>query len=74
VKIADFGISKLSPKDITQPRTKAGTDGYMAPECFGINNQTTKSSYTHAVDIWSLGCLTLVLHPDQGDSVQGKGK
>ena len=29
----------------------------MAPECFGINNRTTKSSYTCAVDIWSLGCL-----------------
>ncbi|KXG47633.1 uncharacterized protein PGRI_015030 [Penicillium griseofulvum] len=57
VKIADFGISKLSQKGITQPRTQAGTDGYMAPECFGINNRTKESSYTHAVDIWSLGCL-----------------
>lgn len=61
VKIADFGVSKLSPEGITQPRTQAGTNGYMAPECFAINNRTTESSYTHAVDIWSLGCLIYYL-------------
>lgn len=61
MKIADFGVSKLSPKGITEPRTNAGTSGYIAPECYAINNSTTRSNYTHAVDIWSLGCLMFVV-------------
>lgn len=58
VKLADFGISKLTREGETELRTRVGTDGYMAPEIFGLlDDMRESSSYTSAVDIWSLGCL-----------------
>ncbi|KAE8376947.1 kinase-like domain-containing protein [Aspergillus bertholletiae] len=58
VKIADFGISKRTMEGETSLRTRAGTKDYMAPEVHGLfDNTTESSSYTSAVDIWSLGCL-----------------
>ncbi|KAJ5619468.1 hypothetical protein N7510_003452 [Penicillium lagena] len=58
IKLADFGISKLTQEDETELRTRIGTEGYMAPEVFGLlDDSTESSSYTNAVDIWSLGCL-----------------
>lgn len=58
VKLADFGISKLI--DGTELKTQVGTFGYIAPEVFGLLEDTGESSrytYSSAVDIWSLGCL-----------------
>ncbi|KAI5838276.1 kinase-like domain-containing protein, partial [Morchella snyderi] len=53
IKIADFGISKRT-KD-TFLRTRCGTDGYLAPELLGIF--PGQETYTHALDIWSLGSM-----------------
>lgn len=58
VKISDFGISKLALEGQTELRTRAGTEGYMAPEILGLlDDYKEDSSYTCAVDIWSLGCF-----------------
>lgn len=58
VKIADFDISKRALEGETQLRSRVGTEGYMAPETLGfIDDGSQSSSYTNAVDIWSLGCL-----------------
>lgn len=58
VKIGDFGISKLALEDKTELRTRAGTEGYMAPEVLGLlDDEREDSSYSCAVDIWSLGCF-----------------
>jgi hypothetical protein len=53
VKIADFGISKQTKN--TFLRTRCGTDGYLAPELMGIFHG--QKTFTHALDIWSLGCM-----------------
>ncbi|KAH0611877.1 uncharacterized protein H6S33_011142, partial [Morchella sextelata] len=55
VKIGDFGVSKYFGGK-TEWRTTAGTRPFMVPEVWGFGDQNT-SSYTTAVDIWSLGCL-----------------
>lgn len=57
VKIADFGISKCALDGKTELRTRAGTVGYRAPEVECPDNTKEDSSYTSAVDMWSLGCL-----------------
>lgn len=58
VKITDFGISKHILEGETELRTRAGTEGYMAPEVLGLVNEAQEDSrYTNAVDVWSLGCL-----------------
>ena len=58
VKIGDFGISKHSLGGKTELRTRAGTEGYMAPEILDLlNSEREDSTYTCAVDIWSLGCV-----------------
>jgi len=60
IKIADFGISKRRQQDVTTLRTlQRGTFGYAAPEALGIRGG---SSYTSAVDIWSLGAVLFWLH------------
>ena len=53
-KIADFGATKLDPSG--QMTTYVGTTLYMAPEISG-----SESAYTNAVDIWSLGVMSLEL-------------
>jgi serine/threonine protein kinase len=58
VKLSDFGISKIT--EGTDLKTQIGTFGYIAPEVFGLLEYTGESSrytYSSAVDIWSLGCL-----------------
>ncbi|KAK2766643.1 hypothetical protein FQN54_005954 [Arachnomyces sp. PD_36] len=58
VKISDFGHSKRAIDGQTEPRSGAGTHGYMAPEVFQLlDDNKEDSAYTSAVDIWSLGCL-----------------
>ncbi|KAI1115273.1 kinase-like domain-containing protein [Nemania sp. NC0429] len=56
IKLADFGISKSI--EASGAQTKAGTDGYMAPEVADTNR---KASYTKAVDIWSLGAVAFCI-------------
>ena len=59
VKIGDFGISKRIQNQDTSLRTFTGTHDYMAPEFFGYVDDIDeeRSDYTHAVDIWALGCV-----------------
>ncbi|KAF5862093.1 hypothetical protein ETB97_012158 [Aspergillus alliaceus] len=58
VKIADFGVSKRAVEGQTEPRTGCGTPGFMAPEVLHLLDDTKEdSTFTSAVDIWSLGCL-----------------
>ncbi|KAK9085876.1 hypothetical protein Sjap_026287 [Stephania japonica] len=53
-KIADFGLAKLIPANMTHVSTRvAGTLGYLAPE-YAIRGQVTRKS-----DIYSFGVLLL---------------
>lgn len=68
VKLADFGLSKSTHG--TRLRSRVGTPHYQAPELFGLFQSAKRSpesvGFTHALDIWSLGCLVhtiLVLEP-----------
>lgn len=62
MKIADFGISKRALEGQTELRTQIGTQGYMAPEILGLVDEAKlDSTYSSAVDIWSLGCLLYYL-------------
>ncbi|KAL4932162.1 kinase-like domain-containing protein [Aspergillus undulatus] len=54
VKIADFGVSKYTDGR-TDLRSRVGTPEYMAPEL--LFDSKRESSYSNAVDMWSLGCL-----------------
>lgn len=57
VKLGDFGVSKRVKNDSTPMSTTIYTD-YTAPEIMGfIEVEDEASSYTSAVDLWSLGCL-----------------
>ncbi|XRM44640.1 hypothetical protein ABZX51_007759 [Aspergillus tubingensis] len=58
VKITDFGVSKRALEGQTEHRTACGTMGFMAPEVLHLVDDTKEdSTFTSAVDIWSLGCL-----------------
>ncbi|KAI8628209.1 kinase-like domain-containing protein [Xylariaceae sp. FL1651] len=58
VKIADFGISKRRQQGITTLHTlQRGTFGFAAPEVLGLQPDDSASSYTFAVDLWSLGAV-----------------
>ena len=55
VKLGDFGVSKRAKQGSTSLHTAIMGD-YSAPEIlFGMEEEA--SSYTSAVDMWSLGCL-----------------
>ncbi|XP_073101312.1 cysteine-rich receptor-like protein kinase 43 isoform X1 [Elaeis guineensis] len=55
-KIADFGLSRLFPEDLTHVNTRVtGTFGYMAPEYVMHGSLSTKS------DVFSFGVLVLEL-------------
>ncbi|KAL8784511.1 MAG: hypothetical protein Q9195_009021 [Heterodermia aff. obscurata] len=77
VKIGDFGISKLVSDDGTALRTsRVGTHGFQAPEVLRLLDDAPETSeYTHAVDIWSLGCVLYALKcqhlPFSGGSLWG---
>jgi serine/threonine protein kinase len=57
VKIGDFGISKHVRGDLTSLYTQFWIGDYGAPEALGLSNDCETSSYTSAVDLWSLGCV-----------------
>jgi len=59
VKIGDFGISKRVRTQNTALRTTIGTPHYQAPEI--IDDERETSSYSEAVDVWSLGCVIFKL-------------
>ena len=68
VKILDFGLAKLLPKeDITKPRAILGTVPYMSPE------QTAGKLVDYRTDIWSLGVVMYRMltgkHPFRGRNV-----
>lgn len=54
-KLSDFGVA--SQKNVL--RTWCGTDHYIAPEVQRNKRKAKASSYTNAVDIWSLGVVGL---------------
>jgi serine/threonine protein kinase len=58
VKLGDLGVSKRVADEMTRYRTSIETD-FTAPEVLGFVGAGPEeaSSYTNAVDIWSLGCL-----------------
>ena len=51
LKLADFGISRITSQHKISSGTQIGTPLYMGPEM--LNNQT----YGTKVDMWSLGCI-----------------
>ena len=60
VKTADFGISKREAEGLTALRTVIGTPDFIAPEILGFvaaDEDDCSSSYTNAVDIWSLSVI-----------------
>ncbi|XP_020595821.1 putative serine/threonine-protein kinase [Phalaenopsis equestris] len=62
-KIADFGMARLFPEDLTHVNTRvAGTNGYMAPEYAMYGYLSTK------VDVFSFGVLIIELITGQKNS------
>lgn len=53
LKIADFGISKMTNDDQSELHTMVGTIMYMAPEVY------LQQPYDRAVDIWAFGVIFL---------------
>lgn len=51
IKLADFGLARLSVRANQTIKTFCGTPEYLAPEI--ILNE----GYTKAVDWWALGCV-----------------
>lgn len=54
IKLTDFGLSKIMPKDVEKDDrafTICGTPGYLAPEIL------FEEGYDKSVDFWSLGIL-----------------
>ncbi|XP_057873245.1 cold-responsive protein kinase 1 isoform X2 [Cryptomeria japonica] len=61
-KIADFGLAKLFPDNITHISTRvAGTIGYLAPE-YAMRGQLTKKA-----DVYSFGVLVLEIISGRGN-------
>ncbi|CAE8631205.1 unnamed protein product [Polarella glacialis] len=59
VKIADFGLSKITSEGTSFAKTFVGTPQYWAPEV--LNVQRGGGSYTQAADFWSLGAVLYVM-------------
>jgi len=56
VKLMDFGLAKILDEDDITIMTRCGTLHYVAPEVL-----SKSGSYTHMVDMWSLGVVLYVL-------------
>jgi serine/threonine protein kinase len=70
IVLIDFGIAKLIPANNTlQPGTRAGTDGYAAPE------QMKEGRVSPASDLYSLGaaCFHLLTSIDPGNMFMDYG-
>lgn len=57
VKLCDFGVSGQLEKSLA--KTNIGCQSYMAPERIKGDGRNSRTTYTTASDVWSLG-LTLV--------------
>ncbi|XHG00184.1 hypothetical protein AWENTII_003649 [Aspergillus wentii] len=57
VVLTDFGCARPVKSTIERMSTMVGTFEYSAPEVL----KSDKRGYTKAVDLWSMGCVTVVL-------------
>ncbi|EEP79368.1 predicted protein [Uncinocarpus reesii 1704] len=58
VVLTDFGCARHVPRETSRMASVMGTFEYTAPE---IDHAMAKEGYTKSVDLWSLGCVTVVL-------------
>lgn len=72
IKLADFGLASKE----SEPHTKCGTKGYLAPEVkygkIGTNGKLL-NPYTTAVDIWGMGKILRELVLDRDEHLGGEG-
>ncbi|OJD27478.1 CAMK protein kinase [Blastomyces percursus] len=61
VVLTDFGCARRLEKENYRMKTSIGTFEYTAPEVPPSASSGKGRGYTKAVDMWSLGCLTVVL-------------
>ncbi|OJD09948.1 CAMK protein kinase [Emergomyces pasteurianus Ep9510] len=61
VVLTDFGCARRLEKEGSRMKTSMGTLEYTAPEVTQPTSPGSGKGYTKAVDMWSLGCLTVVL-------------
>ncbi|EDN06379.1 predicted protein [Histoplasma mississippiense (nom. inval.)] len=61
VVLTDFGCARRLEKESSRMKTSIGTLEYTAPEVPQSEPPCKGKGYTKAVDMWSLGCLTVVL-------------
>eukprot|EP00002_Diphylleia_rotans_P039387 TRINITY_DN9115_c0_g1_i3.p1 TRINITY_DN9115_c0_g1~~TRINITY_DN9115_c0_g1_i3.p1 ORF type:complete len:378 (+),score=67.87 TRINITY_DN9115_c0_g1_i3:60-1193(+) len=52
IKICDFGLARVSEKDLHEMTLYVVTRWYRSPELLLMNNE-----YSSAIDIWSVGCI-----------------
>jgi serine/threonine protein kinase len=57
VKLGDFGMTKRVAGESSVLHTEVGTRAFRAPEIMDPD----VDSYTNAVDMWSLGCVTYMM-------------
>lgn len=68
IKLADFGICKITENERNVTSSVIGTAEYMAPEML----RQGKVEYDSSIDVWSLGCCLyeiVVGHPPFRDGV-----
>ncbi|MCJ1345121.1 hypothetical protein MMC31_003326 [Peltigera leucophlebia] len=73
IKIGDFGFSRYITAKQNSILSLVGTPNYMAPEILLGSDEEDHSSYTLAVDIWSLGCVIFRLLTRHLPFPQNKG-
>ncbi|PGH01973.1 CAMK protein kinase [Blastomyces parvus] len=61
VVLTDFGCARRLENESCRMKTSIGTFEYTAPEVPQSASSGKGRGYTKAVDMWSLGCLTVVL-------------
>merc|ERR1712137_291269 len=74
VKISDFGLSRII-REGSFMQTICGTPEYLAPEVLGNGSGKSKTGYSIAVDMWSMGVIlyTMVcgVRPFEGSETGG---
>ncbi|KAL2010194.1 hypothetical protein VTN00DRAFT_6001 [Thermoascus crustaceus] len=60
VVLTDFGCARVVEPNLQRMSTLMGTLEYTAPEVIR-SASLNREGYTKAVDLWSLGCITVVL-------------
>ncbi|OKL63638.1 hypothetical protein UA08_00264 [Talaromyces atroroseus] len=58
VVLADFGCAQIMSSGMERMSTVVGTWDYTAPEVY---KEMNLRGYTKSVDLWSVGCITVVL-------------